>query len=217
MRNKPVLLLVLSGLALCCLPVAAHAQQAAQAAADKPVATIKVQAREVLLPVTVRDKRGALVPNLTVADFTLAEDGRPQVIKSFTRESNLPFRLGLLVDTSRSVSAAMENEKKAAEKRWLCSLTAKTVAARKTSTTQLTPRTTPIWPFTPSTSRASRNAAQVMAFLAAVAGAAGEAVGRVVAAVAEVIPVGAAVDTQAVVAAIPVEGVAGVAAIASRI
>src|ERR1017187_8668427 len=116
MRNKPVLLLVLSGLALCCLLVAAHAQQAAQAAADKPVATIKVPAREVLLPVPVRDKRGALVPNLTVADFTLAEDGRPQVIKSFTRESNLPFRLGLLVDTSRSVSAAMENEKKAAGK-----------------------------------------------------------------------------------------------------
>ena len=116
MRNKPVLLLALSGLALSCLPVAARAQQAAQGATDKPVATLKVQAREVLLPVTVRDKHGALVPNLTVADFTLAEDGRPQVIKSFTRESNLPFRLGLLVDTSRSVSAAMENEKKAAGK-----------------------------------------------------------------------------------------------------
>ncbi|HZL49451.1 MAG TPA: VWA domain-containing protein [Terracidiphilus sp.] len=116
MRNKPVLLLALSGLALSCLPVAARAQQAAQGATDKPVATLKVQAREVLLPVTVRDKHGALVPNLTVADFTLAEDGRPQVIKSFTHESNLPFRLGLLVDTSRSVSAAMENEKKAAGK-----------------------------------------------------------------------------------------------------
>ena len=116
MRNQPVLLLALSGLALSCLPVAAHSQQAAQSAADRPVATLKVQAREVLLPVTVRDKHGALVSNLTVADFTLAEDGRPQVIKSFTRESNLPFRLGLLVDTSRSVSAAMENERKAAGK-----------------------------------------------------------------------------------------------------
>ncbi len=75
-----------------------------------------VQAREVLLPVTVRDKHGALVTNLQKSDFTLTEDGRPQVIKSFTRETNLPFKLGLLVDTSRSVSGAMENERKAAGK-----------------------------------------------------------------------------------------------------
>jgi VWFA-related protein len=80
------------------------------------VATLKMQAREVLLPVTVRDKHGALVTSLKAADFTLTEDGRPQTIKSFTRESNLPFRLGLLVDTSRSVSGAMENERKAAGK-----------------------------------------------------------------------------------------------------
>ena len=78
--------------------------------------TIKVQTREVLLPVTVIDKHGALVTNLTAKDFTLTEDGRPQVIKSFTTESNLPFRLGLLVDTSRGVSSAMESERKAAEK-----------------------------------------------------------------------------------------------------
>jgi VWFA-related protein len=82
---------------------------------DQP-ATLKVQAREVLLPVTVRDKHGALVTNLTAGDFTLAEDTRPQVIKSFTHESNLPFRLGLLVDTSHSVESAMDSERKAAEK-----------------------------------------------------------------------------------------------------
>jgi VWFA-related protein len=78
--------------------------------------TIKVQAREVLLPVTVIDKKGALVKNLTASDFTLTEDGRPQVIKSFTTETNLPFRIGLLVDTSRSVMSAMDTERKAAEK-----------------------------------------------------------------------------------------------------
>ena len=78
--------------------------------------TIKVQAREVLLPVTVVDKKGALVTNLTAKDFTLTEDGRPQVIKSFTTQSNLPFRLGLLVDTSRSVYSAMDSERKAGEK-----------------------------------------------------------------------------------------------------
>jgi hypothetical protein len=83
---------------------------------QKPVATLHVQAREVLLPVTVRDKHGALVMDLNKGDFTLTEDGRPQTIKSFTRESNLPFRVGLLVDTSRSVQAAMESERAAASK-----------------------------------------------------------------------------------------------------
>jgi VWFA-related protein len=84
--------------------------------AQQPVTTLKIQAREVVLPVTVRDKKGALVTSLKISDFTLTEDGRPQVIKSFTRESNLPFKVGLLVDTSRSVSGALENERKAAGK-----------------------------------------------------------------------------------------------------
>jgi VWFA-related protein len=100
-------------LALHCLPVTSAAQQPAS---DQPVTTLKIQAREVVLPVTVRDKKGALVTSLKVSDFTLTEDGRPQTIKSFTRESKLPFRLGLLVDTSHSVSVAMENERKAAGK-----------------------------------------------------------------------------------------------------
>jgi VWFA-related protein len=100
-------------LALPCLPVTGAAQQPAS---DQPVTTLKIQAREVVLPVTVRDKKGALVTSLKISDFTLTEDGRPQTIKSFTRESNLPFRLGLLIDTSRSVSGAMDNERKAAGK-----------------------------------------------------------------------------------------------------
>src|SRR5450631_4012254 len=57
----------------------------------------------------------------------------------------------------------------------------------------------------------------MMAFQVAVAGAAAEAAGRVVVVAEEVIPVVAAVDTQAAVAAILVEGVGGEAAIARRI
>jgi VWFA-related protein len=128
MRNQSLSSLVLSLLAASCLPAMAQTPQpaaqqpsAAQPAAEQsgstqPGTTLKIQAREVVLPVTVRDKHGALVTSLKVGDFTLAEDGRPQTIKSFSRESNLPFRLGLLVDTSRSVSGAMDNERKAAEK-----------------------------------------------------------------------------------------------------
>ncbi len=105
-------------MAISCPAAIAQAQQPAaqQPASDQPAATLKIQAREVVLPVTVRDKHGALVTSLKISDFTLTEDGRPETIKSFTRESNLPFRLGLLVDTSRSVSGALDNERKAAEK-----------------------------------------------------------------------------------------------------
>jgi VWFA-related protein len=110
MRIRFVSCLSLSLLALVCLTAASPAPQSA----DQPVATLKIQAREVVLPVTVRDKHGSLVTSLKIRDFTLTEDGRPQTIKSFTRETDLPFRLGLLVDTSRSVSGAMENERKAA-------------------------------------------------------------------------------------------------------
>ena len=113
MKIRPSLFLALPLLALPCLRDSLTAQQPST---TKPMTTIKVQAREVLLPVTVIDKHGALVTNLTAKDFTLTEDGRPQVIKSFTTQSNLPFRLGLLVDTSRSVYSAMDSERKAAEK-----------------------------------------------------------------------------------------------------
>ena len=100
-------------LALSLLPAASPDQKPAS---SQPVATVKAEAREVVLPVTVRDKKGALVTTLKISDFTLTEDGHPETIKSFTRETNLPYRLGLLVDTSRSVSGALEVERKAAGK-----------------------------------------------------------------------------------------------------
>jgi VWFA-related protein len=111
MLNLRIFLPALAAIALSTLPAPSFAQ-----ADPQPVTTLKVQAREVLLPVTVRDKKGDMVTTLTAADFTLTEDSRPQVIKSFTRQSDLPFRVGLLVDTSRSVSSAMDNERKAAGK-----------------------------------------------------------------------------------------------------
>jgi VWFA-related protein len=82
--------------------------------AGKPASTAR--SREVVLPVTVRNHKGELVASLKTSELTLIEDGRPQTIKSFTRESNLPFRLGLLVDTSRGVLGAMDSERKAAGK-----------------------------------------------------------------------------------------------------
>ena len=77
-------------------------------------ATAKAASRDVVLPVTVRDKKGSLVTNLQINDLTLSQDGRPQTIKSFSRQTSEPVRVGLLVDTSRGVSAAMNEERKAA-------------------------------------------------------------------------------------------------------
>ena len=115
MQNQTFPHLVVA-LALVSFPLASAAQQAAsqQPANDQSVTTLHMQAREVLLPVTVRDKHGALVTTLQKSDFSLTEDGRPQVIKSLMHQADLPFQMGLLVDTSRSVSGAMEDERKAA-------------------------------------------------------------------------------------------------------
>jgi len=96
--------------------IVASAALAAGQAASAPTTTLKVQVNEVILPVTVRDKKGQIVPNLKQDDFTLQEDGRPQTIKSFSRETNLPFRLGLLVDTSRSQENALPGERSATGK-----------------------------------------------------------------------------------------------------
>ena len=115
-KSKFCLALSLAAVSLLTFFAVRGSGAAQQPSTQQPITNIKVQAREVLLPVVVEDKHGALVTNLTAKDFTLTEDGRPQVIKSFTSQSNLPFRLGLLVDTSRSVSSAMDAERKAAGK-----------------------------------------------------------------------------------------------------
>src|SRR4249919_2284429 len=61
----------------------------------------------------VRDKSGAIVKNLTRDDFLLDEDGRAQVIRYFSQESDLPLSLGLLVDTSGSQRRLIEEERSA--------------------------------------------------------------------------------------------------------
>jgi VWFA-related protein len=81
--------------------------------AQDSAATIAVDVRVVTLPVTVRDKKGKIIRDLTKDDFTLQEDGRPQTIKYFSQDTNLPLTLGLLVDTSRSQTSVLDAEKNA--------------------------------------------------------------------------------------------------------
>lgn len=78
-----------------------------------PQTKIAVEVKTVSVLATVRDKHGKIVPNLKQEEFVLEEDGRPQTINYFARESDLPLRLGLLVDTSLSQRRVLEQERSA--------------------------------------------------------------------------------------------------------
>jgi VWFA-related protein len=72
---------------------------------------IAVEVKTVSVLATVRDKHGKIISNLAKDDFVLEEDGRPQDINYFVRESDQPLRLGLLVDTSLSQRRVLEQER----------------------------------------------------------------------------------------------------------
>src|ERR1039458_9132308 len=76
---------------------------------DAPVFSTEVKVVNVLA--TVRNKTGSLAGNLNQDDFSLTEDGRPQTIRYFARESDLPLTLGLLVDTSGSQRRVLDAER----------------------------------------------------------------------------------------------------------
>ena len=101
MRRLPVAAALVAGVV-----IAAWSQE------TDPIIKVDVDLVSVLF--SARDKRGALVPNLTKDDFTVFEDGKQQTIRTFTRESDLPLTIGLLIDVSRSQEALIEIEKDAA-------------------------------------------------------------------------------------------------------
>lgn len=76
---------------------------------DQPVFSTDVKVVNVLA--TVRNKTGSLIGNLEKPDFSLAEDGRPQTIRYFLRETDLPLTLGLMVDTSGSQVKVLDQER----------------------------------------------------------------------------------------------------------
>lgn len=74
---------------------------------------ITVNVAAVNLLVTVRDKHGNIVRNLSKDDFSLEQDAKPQTITYFAKESDLPLTLGLLVDTSLSQRRVLDQERTA--------------------------------------------------------------------------------------------------------
>ncbi|MBI3896046.1 MAG: VWA domain-containing protein [Acidobacteria bacterium] len=79
-----------------------------------PEPTIKVEVSVVNVLCAVRDNKGRLVSNLEKSDFEIREDGKPQQITYFSRETQLPLTLGLLVDSSISQQRLIEEEREAA-------------------------------------------------------------------------------------------------------
>jgi VWFA-related protein len=81
------------------------------AAQDEPSTTLKVNVEVVQLFFNVKDKHGALIPNIPKEEFEIFEDGRQQTIKYFKAESDLPLTLGIMIDTSGSQQRVLDMEK----------------------------------------------------------------------------------------------------------
>src|SRR5260221_8581172 len=73
--------------------------------------TFKTSVKGVNVLATVRTKKGEIIRNLEKDDFSLAENGHPQTIRYFARQSDLPLTIGLMVDTSMSQRRVMAAER----------------------------------------------------------------------------------------------------------
>ncbi|HTW48633.1 MAG TPA: VWA domain-containing protein [Acidobacteriaceae bacterium] len=92
-------------------------QQAQPPAAgdDQATNTLKVSVNEVYLEFVVSDKHGHFIRNLKQSDFALLDDHKaPAQVYSFTQETNLPLRVGILIDTSTSIRSRFQFEQQAA-------------------------------------------------------------------------------------------------------
>jgi Ca-activated chloride channel homolog len=108
-------------LAAVLLPALAMSQTTVQQPApierhNPEIPTIHVESRLVSVALNVVDEQGAPVPGLTAADFEVAEDGKPQRIANFDRESTTPLEIVLAIDASESVFNDEHLEREAAKK-----------------------------------------------------------------------------------------------------
>jgi VWFA-related protein len=82
---------------------------------DEPVTTLQVQVNEVNLIFTVIDKHGKFITGLKRENFGLLDDGRPPTaVLRFTQQTNLPLRVGIMLDTSSSIRQRFQFEQDSA-------------------------------------------------------------------------------------------------------
>jgi len=85
-----------------------------QAPPQKSQTTIRTQVNLVDVLFTVLNRRNKLVPELGKNDFKLLDDNLPQDIRYFSRQTDLPLRIGMLLDTSNSIRDRLKFEQDAA-------------------------------------------------------------------------------------------------------
>ncbi len=81
---------------------------------DDQLPLIRKRVDEVNVVFTVTDKREHFVKDLTQSDFRVMDDNKPANIEYFSRQTNLPLRVGLLIDASNSVRDRFKFEQEAA-------------------------------------------------------------------------------------------------------
>lgn len=107
--------LVVSAAALAQTTAATPATATPQSQNDQQQFTITRQVNEVDLVFTVTDKHGHFIKDLGLSDFALLDDQKaPERVYSFSRETNLPLRVGILIDTSTSIRTRFKFEQQAA-------------------------------------------------------------------------------------------------------
>src|SRR6266852_93548 len=129
MQMRRTITSIFLALALLVFPIADRAQQSSP---DKPQApapaqsagpkqdptqqsdqTIKTVVNLVDVLFTVLNRRNKLVPELEKGDFKIWDDKAPQEIRYFSRQSDLPLRIGMLLDTSNSIRDRIKFEQDA--------------------------------------------------------------------------------------------------------
>jgi VWFA-related protein len=109
-----VLTLALAGIPIASVATARAARRQDNQEAPQTSGTLTVESKLVEVFATVRDKRNAIMDNLTKDDFKVYEDGTEQKITYFAKESDMPITLAILMDTSGSMYYIMDAEKEAA-------------------------------------------------------------------------------------------------------
>src|SRR5258708_15276640 len=99
------------------------AQQPNPSAPPPPASQEQIQKSQTVIPVqvnlvdvlfTVLDRRNKLVPSLEKQDFKVLDDNVSQDIRYFSRQSDLPLRIGMFLDTSNSIRDRIKFEQDAA-------------------------------------------------------------------------------------------------------
>jgi Ca-activated chloride channel homolog len=89
--------------------------QSAATRDDQAATTIRTVVNEVNLIFTVTDKHGRFIKDLKAADIALLDDNKPPAkVEDFRSETDLPLRVGLLVDASNSIRDRFTFEQQAA-------------------------------------------------------------------------------------------------------